>query len=77
MRRVSALAGHRITAIEGANEKTPSPDAYQLPGLGVVVILNGARNGGQHRGLHPVVRGPNPRRSTSLSIPYILGGYNE
>ena len=60
MRRDEALAGHRITATKGDKEKASSPDAYQLPGLEAVVILNGARIGDQHRGLHPVVRGPIP-----------------
>ena len=77
MRRVEALAGHRITASKGDKEKALSPDAYQLPGFRAVVILNGARIGGQHRGLHPIVRGPNPRRSIFFIISRTLEDRNE
>ena len=63
MRRVLALTGHGITATEGINEKALSPSSWQASRLRAVVILNGARIGGQHQGLHLVVRGPNPRRS--------------
>jgi len=37
----------------------------------------GARIGGQRWGLHLVVRGPNPRRSTCLSISGTLEDFNE
>lgn len=67
MRRVAALVGQWIAACEGVNAKTPHPDPSREQRCGAVAIHMGRGLGGQHWGLHPVVRGSIPRRSISLA----------
>jgi len=79
MRRVLAPVGQWIAACGGINDKTPSLSLTEDRD-GAVAILHGARIGGQHWGLHPVVRGSIPRRSTFLSeipVTYHLRCVNE
>lgn len=63
MRRVAALVGHRIAAFGGGKAKTPHLNPLRGAKMWGRGDLYGARIGGQHWGLHPVVRGSIPRRS--------------